>query len=187
MSATHTGRKEALLVLRAQLGDRRAIDDLMRRTTPWLRAYLTRLINDDHVAADVTQDALVLAWRHLKHVHEPRAWRAWVYRVATREAFRRLKKRAGRAERIDQVEPEIVAALEATPPDAEELARLVQEIDRLSPNTRAVVVLHYCEGLSIRQVGAVLGLPAGTIKSRLAAGLARLRERLTADTPREPR
>ena len=74
-----------------------------------------------------------------------------------------------------------VTAAEIAPPDPDELSRLSSEIERLSPNTRAVVVLHYHEGLSIRQVSAVLGLPAGTIKSRLATGLARLRERLSAD------
>ena len=59
--------------------------------------------------------------------------------------------------------------------DADLYTRLAEEIEHMPPNTRAVLVLHYFEGLSIRQLADVLGIKTGTAKSRLAYGLARLR------------
>ena len=176
--ALASGRKEALLVLRAQLGDREAFDALLERTGVWLRPYLASLTGDDHLAADVLQSTLLAIWCKLSRVHEPRAYRAWVYRIASREAFRQLRARRSLPSVSADAGPPLEAPEPFTPPDAQELDRLLAEIEALGPNTRAVIVLHYMEDLSIRHVAAVLDLPTGTVKSRLAWALAHLRDRL---------
>ena len=91
--ALASGRKEALLVLRAQLGDREAFDALLERTGVWLRPYLAKLTGDNHLAADILQSTLLTIWRKLSRVHEPRAYRAWVYRITRMRGFENVLTR----------------------------------------------------------------------------------------------
>lgn len=177
----------ARLVLRAQLGDRSALDALLRRTQTWLYAYLRRVLSDDHLAADVLQDVFVLLYRKLAYLHEPRVYRTWVYRIASREAFRRLRKRSHDRRLFRQELPHESAgkALAPVDPDLDldQIERLRAEITRIPPNTRAVLVLHYFEGCTLREAADVLAIPEGTAKSRLHYGLALLRERHKENRP----
>lgn len=170
-------RREHWLVLRAQVGDRAALNDLLSATQGWLHAYLRRLLGDPHSADDLLQAVFLLVVRKLRFLSEPRAYRSWVYRVASREAFRALKKKrtSFRAMGSQAGDAEVPDPTSISQTDAEPPAWLAPRIDQLGPNTRAVVVLHYYEGLSLREVADVLGLPEGTAKSRLASGLASLR------------
>lgn len=167
-------------MLRAQTGDVTAWDALLQATQGWLHRYLGRLLKNDHRADEVLQEVFLLIFRKLRFLHEPRAYRAWVYRLATRQAFRHVKEERRRLDPADGGDRLAGAAVSEADeqPDTEWLNQLGREIERLSPNTRAVVVLHYYEELSIRQVADVLDLSTGTVKSRLAHGLARLRERV---------
>ena len=175
-------RGEARLVLRAQLGDRAALADLLRLTEPWLGPYLARLSGDASLADDLLQDALVLIWRKLRHLDEPLAYRAWVYRLATRNAWRTLKKRSRHAVgSLDALPIEAVSPDPGDLPDEAEIERLRDGISALPPNSREVAVLHYWQGQSIRQTAAILGISGGTAKSRLHYALAVLRRRLAAE------
>ena len=111
---------------------------------------------------------------------EPGLFRPWVYRIATREGFRQLKRERRWAE---QVRDEDTLGAVAAPPPREELApelsaRLRETVAGLSPASRAVVVLYYLHELSLEETAAVLGVPLGTVKSRLAYGLESLRRQL---------
>ena len=163
-------KREARLVLRAQLGDREALDELLRSTQGWLHAYLGRLVGSD--ADDALQDTLVLVARKLPQLSEPMHFRAWVYRIATREAQRGRRAR----NHFDIDDAELPPAEEAPEPDVELAALLRERIDQLPPNSRAVVALHYFEELTLREISDVLARPLGTIKSRLAYALGRLRD-----------
>ena len=174
---TDVTRRETWLVLRAQSGDVSAWDALLLATQGWLNAYLHRLVRDRHLADDVMQEVFLRIFRKLKYLHEPRAYRAWVYRTATREAMRQIRKKKPCPEL--SVEDAHAATYRASGTvetmDEDLRTRLAEEIEHMPPNTRAVLVLHYFEGLSIRQLADVLGIKTGTAKSRLAYGLARLR------------
>lgn len=171
---------EAALVVRAQLGDRGAIERLLTLTSPWLNGFLRRLMGDAHAAEDACQDVLLIVCRKLGWLSDPRAYRAWVYRTAARHALSQLRKQRRRRALESRAAASSTDAGSgaAARADPEDVSRVNEEIERLSPNTRAVVVLHYHEGLSIAHVAAVLGLREGTAKSRLAAGLAALRRAL---------
>ncbi len=179
-NAANATRRNNRLVLRAQTGDVSAWDALLAATQGWLHLYLQRLLKDGHLADEVLQEVFLLIFRKLRFLHEPRAYRAWVYRIATRQAFRHIRRERKRPDPPDGGD-----RLESLPapavherPDTDWLNRVAQEIDSLSRNTRAVIVLHYFEGLSIRQVADVLDISPGTAKSRLARGLAHLRKRM---------
>jgi RNA polymerase sigma-70 factor, ECF subfamily len=100
--------------------------------------------------------------------------RPWAYRIASREAFRFLARRqTAQARDVDD------ATLETLPEPVHERpapADLERLIEHASPASRAVLLLHYRDDLTIEEIAAVLGIPAGTVKSRLAYGLQRLRE-----------
>jgi RNA polymerase sigma-70 factor (ECF subfamily) len=169
-----TSKQEAQWVLRAQCHDREALELLLRSAQPFLRRYLCSVVGKTS-ADDVLQDVLVLVCRKLTWLHTPELFRPWAYRIASRTAFRHLKK-----ERVwsEQVREEAVLhatpAPETRPPD-EVLNNLLQS-DVLSAASRAVLALHFQEELPLSDVAAILQIPLGTVKSRLAYGLAALRK-----------
>jgi len=173
---------DATLIVRAQLGDRAAFRRLLERSAPRLRAHLLRILADPHDADDAFQDAAVLVWKRLYQLHEPAAYWAWAFRIATREARRHIRKRVRRRAEIplpDDTPAQAPAeAGEGAFIDEEERRRLLERIEELSPNNREVVCLHYAEGFSIAGVAAILEIPDGTVKSRLSAALAKLRRDL---------
>lgn len=163
------------LVLRAQLGDRLAGDLLLRLASPRLHAHLAHLLGDDATAADVTQDTLVLIWKRVGQLREPRAFWAWAFRIATRQAARARRRTRGASSPSIDIEPR------SSPPEQDPLeARALVDMARanvrtLSPAHKEIIALHYAEGFSLAACAAILGIPTGTAKSRLNAALARLR------------
>jgi RNA polymerase sigma-70 factor (ECF subfamily) len=175
--------REVFLVLRAQTGDREALDALLASVQEPLYRYVLSLSGERHVAEDVLQETFVRVYRKLGWLREPELFRPWAYRIATREAFRHLKRERRRAERLG--DEEALKALPAPPPREEfagELsARLRESVEGLSPASRAAVVLYYLHEMSLDETAAVLGVPKGTVKSRLAYGLEALRRQLRGE------
>lgn len=190
MEKTASQRREASLVLRAQSGDRGALDELLQSVQQPLFGYLLRLVGERALAEDVLQDAFVLIYRKLRWLEEPGLFRPWAYRIASREAFKALKRERRWTEQVR--DDEVLDALAAPPADEGEfepelIERLPQLVARLSPASRAVLVLHYMHEMPIAEVADVLGLAAGTVKSRLAYGLAALRRALAEERGRQSR
>ncbi|HEX7828286.1 MAG TPA: RNA polymerase sigma factor [Thermoanaerobaculia bacterium] len=157
------------LVLRAQSGDRDAFDALLRDIGPALLRYVTRVTNDVAMAEDVVQETFVAIVGKIAWLSDASLFTPWAYRIASREAFRVLRKRRPFVEEAD------VATFDE-PPDPWQRERLLASLETLSPASRAVITLHYLEEMPLSQVAAILDLSAGTVKSRLAYGLAHLRK-----------
>jgi RNA polymerase sigma-70 factor (ECF subfamily) len=171
-----TSKQEAQWVLRAQCDDRDALELLLRSVQSSLYRYLIRLVGASS-ADDVLQEVLIILCRKLTWLEAPDFFRAWAYRVASRAAFRHLKKEKRWSEQVrDPSALEEIAAPVLSPP-AELLAELLNS-DVLSPASRAVLLLHFQEELSLPEVAAILEIPLGTVKSLLAYGLAALRKNL---------
>src|SRR5262245_21065651 len=153
-------RSPMRLVLLAQAGDRAALGELLRYVQAPLHAYLARLLGDGHLAEDVLQDVFVIVWRKLRWLREPELFRPWVYRIASREAVRRLRKERFWARRRRELR--LAALPAADPPEPvprEWLAQLPDRLAAVTPASRAVLLLHYLEGLTLDEVAAVLALP----------------------------
>jgi RNA polymerase sigma-70 factor (ECF subfamily) len=169
-----TPLQEAKWVLRAQCDDREALELLLRSVQPALRRYVAGLVGADD-ADDILQDVLVIVSRKLYWLEQPELFRAWAFRIASRAAFRYLKKRRRWSEAsVDESALDDIAAPVVDVADN----RLTELLDSpaLSPASRAVLVLHFREEMPLAHVAAVLEIPLGTVKSRLAFGLKILRK-----------
>ena len=162
--------QQRALVLRAQSGDRDAFDALLREIAPPLLRYVTRVTGEVAMAEDVVQETLIAIVRKIEWLNDASLFRPWAFRIASRFAFRALKKRKI-VEPLDDLE---IAVEDVSDPWQRE--RLLASIDRLTPASRAVITLHYFEDMPLSEVAAVLDLAPGTVKSRLAYGLAQLRK-----------
>ena len=168
---------QTLLVLLAQAGDRAALEQLLRETHAPLRRYLSRLAGAD-LADDILQETSLQIFRKLPHLREPSVFRPWAFRIASRIAFTHLK-RARRWQPLDEATTEPLPPTPnlGEPADADFLAL----VELVSPASRAVLLLHYQHDLTLEQAAAVLDIPVGTAKSRLAYGVARLRKHLAPE------
>jgi RNA polymerase sigma-70 factor, ECF subfamily len=173
-------REVPWLVLRAQAGDRAALEALLGHAEGELRPYAAAMVPDGDLRSDVLQEVLVLVYRKLGTLREPRAFGAWARRIAAREIFRALRASRDRERTHEELPPDLPA--DSVEPLASDglLERLPALLEHVSPASRAVLALHYLDGLTLDETGAVLDLPPGTVKSRLAYGLATLRRLLPA-------
>jgi RNA polymerase sigma-70 factor (ECF subfamily) len=165
--------RERNLVLRAQSGDSAACDELLREIERPLHRFIAGIVPEH--AQDVLQDVFITIVRKIAWLNDASLFRPWAYRIASRAAFRLLKKQRGRAEE-PLVETAAEIATEVGEPDPWQRERLLANVARLSPASRAVVTLHYLDELPLADVAAVLDISLGTVKSRLAYGLAQLRK-----------
>lgn len=169
-------REIVWLVLRAQAGDRAALEQLLRVTQKKIGGYVRVMIGDADLASDVVQQVLITTYRKLHTLQEPRAYWGWVRRIASRSIMAAL----GARRRDEEMHPPLsddVAERAAAPA---ELQSWVPDVLRtLPPASREVMVLHYSEGLSLEEIAAVLDLRIGTVKSRLAYGLRALRRQVS--------
>ncbi|HEX8177035.1 MAG TPA: sigma-70 family RNA polymerase sigma factor [Pyrinomonadaceae bacterium] len=171
-----TPERESWWVLRAQSGDQEAFDSLLKNIQGPLYRYVLSLVREASLAEDILQEVFLRIYRKLRWLREPRAFRSWAYRIATREAFRHLKRERALAEQLADEDALKMVAADAPAPAQPELAeRLPQMIEKLSPASRAVIVLYYMHEMSLEETAAVLDIPLGTVKSRLAYGLEKLR------------
>lgn len=172
-----TSTQEMQWVLRAQCSDREALELLLRSVQPSLRRYLSGLAGASD-AEDLLQDVLVIVIRRIGTLENPALFRPWTFRIASREAFRHIRKRRLWNGRQD-VDTDLDALPSSEPrPSGELLQELLATV--VSPASRAVLLLHFEEDLPLVEVAAILDIPLGTVKSRLAYGLNSLRKLLKA-------
>jgi RNA polymerase sigma factor (sigma-70 family) len=139
------------------------------------------ILGGEDDALDATQAGLLLIARRLATLREPRWFRAWAYRIVTREAVS-LAKRRGRERALFDDDAD-ADSFDAPSPEPEEAADLIAQctdaIDRLPAASGVVARLHYQEDLTLIEIAEALEIPVGTVKSRLSYALARLRETVT--------
>jgi RNA polymerase sigma-70 factor (ECF subfamily) len=123
-------------------------------------------------AEDVTQDAFIRAYLKFESLKDPQRFRAWVCRIARRVALNRIRSDIRFRKREERAYDDATGGVdvESAAEDREFQRRLREEIDRLPERLRDVVLLCAIDGLEPTAVAAILGIPAGTARSRLHAG-----------------
>jgi RNA polymerase sigma-70 factor (ECF subfamily) len=174
------------LVARAAKGEREAFDALVDLHLADLHRLSLVLVGPDR-ADDVTQDAFVRAWTELPRLRDETRFLAWLRRILVNRA-RDVLRTERRRPRLTELSP-AVSVLARTGDGGDPAARvdrltdLYAALSLLSIEQRAVVGLHYLADLTLPDVAATLGIPVGTAKSRLHAGLGTLRRQLGDDPP----
>jgi RNA polymerase sigma factor (sigma-70 family) len=179
--ATAATLADELLVVRCQLGEGHAFEELVARWHVPLWRYLYRVTGDDHAAGDCLQEVWVRVWRGLARLRDGGKLRAWLFGIARRVLMDRLRDKyaSARLEPLDDVE---AVTLAAAPPVTEEgdLDVLETELANMPVVEREVLVLFYLKELSLAELAEILDIPLGTVKSRLFRARGMLRERVTA-------
>jgi RNA polymerase sigma-70 factor (ECF subfamily) len=157
---------------RCREGDRDAFGEVVTRYGMQVLRTARLIVRDEQLAEDVVQETFVRAWRGLRGLEDDDPG-PWLLRIATNEsisAWRRRHRFEALAQRFGRLRQEPAS------PSSEERMDLSRALARLSPEQRAVVVLHYYQDLSVEETARTLRQPVDTVKSRLKVALRRLRE-----------
>ena len=175
-------------------GDRGACAELVRLHHAAVYRLLFHLTRDAHAAEDLTQETFAAAWAHLGGFNGSAALATWLHRIAYRKFADRRRRPAlpggqGAGEPEQWVDRLPGAAHD--PLDdvvaGEQSRRLAEAVDRLDEADRHLIVLHYFQALSFREMAVVLERPAGTVKWRVSQALSRLRELIDEEPDARPR
>lgn len=184
---------EDVLLKKAKKGDTSAYGRLMMAYQDRLYSLAFRLLANHEDAEEAVQDAFIKAWRNLGQFHGKSSFYTWIYRIAVNSALNRLshEKRRGRGKFLDLDEvlrpdgetlgrdlpdPGLTPSEQANQAKLE--AAIQKEVAQLPGDLRVVVVLRDIEGMAYETVSETLGLPLGTVKSRLHKARMKLQEAL---------
>jgi RNA polymerase sigma-70 factor (ECF subfamily) len=167
------------LVEQARRGDREAFAVLVHQVSDSLYAVAFRILRDTGLAEDALQNALVLAWRRLPKLRDPDRFEAWIHRILVHACYDESQRTRSWRTSVTALPIDIAGTSDETSSiaDRDELERAFRH---LTIEQRAVFVLHHYLGLPLVEVADVLGVPAGTARSRLHYAIAGLRDALTA-------
>jgi RNA polymerase sigma factor (sigma-70 family) len=162
--------RQELLVVRCQLGEREAFDELVERWHLPIWRYVRRLVSDDSDAEEITQEVWLRILRGILALGDPAGLPAWIFTIARRTVMDRLRSRYAQPALVPLEEEETSALYGTEEPDLRWMDEdiLEQALLELSPMEREVLVLFHLRELSLREVAVVLGVPTGTVKSRLS-------------------
>jgi RNA polymerase sigma factor (sigma-70 family) len=167
---------DEMLVLYAQAGHREALERLARRWRPRHLSHARRLLGSGDRAADAVQDAWISIVRGIWQLKEPDRFPAWSYAIVTRRC-QDLMRRVARENVVplpDDIE-------DTNPSGADGMGDLRAGLSSLPRDQRAAISLFYADGFGVTEIAEALGVPAGTVKSRLFHARRTLRRYLTGD------
>lgn len=179
---------DALRIRRAQKGDAQAFETLVAPHEKKIYALCLRLMGNREDALDGAQEAMLRAWRSMRSYRKEASFSTWLYRIATNACLDLLRKKKVRP----AVSLDVLTEVGFAPIDpegdphakAEEIARreaLAIGIAALPVDLRTILVLRDVQGFSYEEIGEILKMPMGTVKSRINRARERLRQGLSAD------
>jgi RNA polymerase sigma-70 factor (ECF subfamily) len=169
------------LVERAREGDGVAFEQLVDLDGDQCYAIAYRILRDVERAQDAVQQTFLLAWRELPRLRDPERFGPWLHRLLINACYEELRRHRRWATRV--------SALPVDGPGGPDPMVSVDDRDtldrafgRLTPEHRAVFVLHHHTGLPLVEIADIVGVPLGTVKSRLHYATRTMRAAITADS-----
>ncbi len=170
------------LVIRAQAGDAEAMRRLYGRWAAKLQRHALRLTGNADGAADASQEAWMAIVRGLDRLEDPACFRRWAYQIVGRKGTDWVRKRS-RQRAITTSLIDDPATPEPPADTSEPIEALRHALRQLGEQDRTVLAMHYLDGMPLREMAEALGLPHGTVKSRLHYARQRLRDAIRIDQP----
>jgi RNA polymerase sigma-70 factor (ECF subfamily) len=173
------------LVERAKRGDHDAFAELARAAVVRLDQTARLILRDPELARDAVQEALFRAWRDLPGLRDPDRFDAWLRRLVVNSCFDQTRRRKRRPIEVELtvIHAPAVSDMSGALADRDQVDAVLRHLDE---RTRAVVVLHYFLGMPLTEVAATLGIPVGTVKSRLHRALGEMRVAIAAESTTTP-
>lgn len=169
--------EDELLAVRCQLGERAAFDALIERWHGPLWQFARRFTDSDDACGDVVQDIWLRVVRGIAALRDPARLRAWIFGIARRVVMDRLRAKYATPPMVDEA---FDVGVDSDTSDLDEMIGLLrQELAWLPVVEREALVLFYLHELSIGELAEVLGVPVGTVKSRLFRARQLMRRRLS--------
>jgi RNA polymerase sigma factor (sigma-70 family) len=168
------------LVAQARRGDHDAFTALARGAATTLDRAARLILRDPELARDAVQEALIRAWRDLPGLRDPDRFDAWLHRLtvnACLDLARHRRRRVIEVE-LDPIDGPVVGDVAGALADRDLVDSAMRRLDEAG---RAIVVLHYYLGMPLTEVAATLGVPVGTVKSRLHRALGAMRVTVITD------
>ena len=177
-------RDDRDLILAIQKRNREAFDELFARYKPSLLRHIRTILNDPGGAEDALQEAFLLVWQRAGQLKDPESFKPWLFRIAANVSLNQLRRsRRKKLVSLSVAEPDdeetdewetpswMIDATSLSPEELfdrkERITSVRRLIDRLPPEKRDVIRLVHQEGLSIGEASRILGVPEGSVKSRL--------------------
>ncbi|MGB9757625.1 MAG: RNA polymerase sigma factor [Candidatus Bipolaricaulaceae bacterium] len=167
---------DAELLFRISRGDEGSFKKFYERFAPRVFRYALTLVRDRYLAEEVVQETMVTVWKSAKNFRGHSQVSTWVFGIARNHARSLLRRAPEIAE-----EPEGLEERGAEPVDQGERVR--KALEKLPALEREVVVLAFYQGVSYREIAEILGIPEGTVKSRMFRARKHLRELLGLESP----
>lgn len=161
-----TTTRDEWLAIRCQLGEREAFDELVDAWHGPLWRYTRRMTGTDEAAGETMQDVWLRVLRGIGRLRDPASLRAWLFGIARRVLMDRLRAQYAAPATVDAADAQLVAA-DADDDIEGQLDLMRGAMEHLPAIEREVLTLFYLSGLSLAEVALVLGVPVGTVKSRL--------------------
>lgn len=172
-------RTDAELLLAVTDRDRGALELLYQRHEPWLTPRLAHRCADRQVVEESVQDTFVEVWRSADRYDGRGQVAAWIWGIAIHKLLHKVRPRRPLLERLRFVRTVDSASAEEQVMLGVQHGSLGPALDRLSPELRAVVQATILDGLTTAEAARMLGIPAGTVKTRMMRARTQLREALT--------
>lgn len=168
MSRTHQDIQDELLVLQCQDGDREALETLVVRWQPRLARLAWRLTAEREAAREIVQDSWLAIVRGLRRLDDPARFRTWAYRIVTNKCADWTRRRVVQRGVARDLRDAATSANRSSATDSvDEGDRIRGALARLPDEQRAILSLRHLDGMGVREIARVLGVPEGTVKSRL--------------------
>jgi RNA polymerase sigma-70 factor (ECF subfamily) len=169
------------LVERARDGDDVAFAELVDLDGDLCYAIAYRILRDVERAQDAVQQAFLAAWRELPRLRDPERFSPWLYRLLVNACYEELRRHRRWTTNISVLPFEGPSTADPTV-TIDDRDTLDRAFSRLTPEHRAVFVLHHHVGLPLADIADVIGVPVGTVKSRLHHATRSLRAAIVADS-----
>jgi RNA polymerase sigma-70 factor (ECF subfamily) len=169
------------LVERARDGDEVAFAELVDLDGDLCYSIAYRIVRDAERAQDAVQQAFLLAWRQLPRLRDPERFSPWLYRLLVNACYEELRRHRRWIAHITMLPVEGPSGADPTV-EVDDREALDRAYRQLTPEHRAVLVLHHHVGLPVADIADVVGVPVGTVKSRLHHATRSMRAAILADS-----